>query len=71
MWDGEVAGVAGDLAKVRREKKALILANSKAAIAAVRKAGRTGKAKSRHLRDVVNMIAEVKEEGGEKSKCSG
>ena len=45
---------------MRREKKVLILADSKAAIAAVRKAGRTRKARSRHLREMVNMIAEVK-----------
>ena len=62
--DSEVAGMAGGLTKVRREKKVLILADSKAAIAAVRKAGRTGKTRSRHLREVINRIAEVKEEGG-------
>ena len=65
VWDGKVAGMARGLAKVRREKKVLILADSKAAIAAVRKAGRTGKAKSWRLREVVNTIAEVREEGGE------
>ena len=41
VWDGEVAGMAGGLAKVRREKKVLILADSKTATAAVRKAGKT------------------------------
>ena len=65
VWDGEVAGMAGGLARVRPEKKVLILADSKSAIAAVRKAGRTGKARSRHLREVVNTNAEVKEGGGE------
>ena len=49
VWDGEVAGIAGGLAKVSREKKVPILEESKAAIAAVLKAGRTGKARSRHL----------------------
>ena len=63
MWDGEVARMAGGLAKVRLEKKVLILPDSKAAIAAVRKAGMTGKARSRHLREVVNTIAEVREGG--------
>ena len=58
VWDGEVAGMAG-------EQKVLILADSKAAIAAVRKAGKTGKARSRHLQKMVNTIAQVKEEGGE------
>ena len=45
-------------------KKILILADSKAAIAAVKKAGKTGKARTRHLHRTVNMIAEVKKEGG-------
>ena len=62
--------MAGGLAKVRREKKVLILADSRAAIAAVRKADRTGKARSQHLREVVNTIAEVKERG-EKSNWDG
>ena len=36
----------------------MILADSKAAIAAVRKAGRTGKARSSHLKKVVDEIGE-------------
>ena len=32
--------------------------------AAVRRAGRMGKARSRHLRDVVNTIGEIREGGG-------
>ena len=46
------------------EQKALNLADSKAAIAAARKAGRTGKARSRHLQKVVNTVAEIKDAGG-------
>ena len=65
MWDGEIAGMTGGLAKVRREKKVLILADSKAAIAAMKKAGRTGRARSRHLQRTVNMVAEIGEGGGE------
>ena len=42
----------------------VILADSKAAIAAVRKAGRTGKSRSRHLKKVVDEIAERVEGGG-------
>ena len=53
--------MASGLARVRQEKNVLILADSKAAIAAMRKAGRTGKVRSRHLQEVVNTIAEVKE----------
>ena len=51
VWDAEVAGMEDGLTKVRRdgEQKVLILADSKAAIAAVRKAGRTGRARSRDL----------------------
>ena len=67
VWDGEVAGMAGGLSRTRtmQEKKVLILADSKAAIAAVKRAGKTGKARSRHLQRTVNAIAEVKEGGGE------
>ena len=63
VWDGGMAGMA---TKVKRETKVLILADSKAAVAAVKKAGRTGKAKSSHLQRTVNMIAEVR-----KKKCGG
>ena len=56
--------MAGGLARVRQEKKVIILADSRAAIAAVKKAGRTGKARSRHLQETVNGIAEIEEEGG-------
>ena len=41
VWDGEVAGMAEILARTQREREVLILADSKAAIVAVRKAGRT------------------------------
>ena len=44
VWDGGVAGMAAGLARMRSEKKVIILADSKAAIAAVKKARRTGKA---------------------------
>ena len=69
VWDGEVAGMAGGLARARqsKEQRIVILADSKAAIAAVRKAGRTGRARSRHLQKVVNTLAEIKE-GGEEAK---
>ena len=43
VWDGEVAGMAGGLSRTKtmQEKKVLILADSKAAIAVVKKAVRT------------------------------
>ena len=36
VWDREVAGMAEGLARTQRERKVLILADSKAAIATVR-----------------------------------
>ena len=59
--------MADGLVSLRRYEKtrALILAESKAAIAAVRKAGRTGKARYRHLQKIVNEVAEIRERGGE------
>ena len=57
--------MAGGLAKVRQERKVLILVDSKVAIAAVQNAGRTGRAGSKHLREMVNTITEVKGGGGE------
>ena len=65
VWDGEVAGMAEGLRKVRSDNKILILADSKAAIAAVKKAGRVGRARSRHLQEVVNRVAEIKGRGEE------
>ena len=50
---------------MKSNDKTLILADSKAAIGAVKKAGRTGKARSRHLQEVVNRVAEIKERRGE------
>ena len=59
--------MAGGLSRTRtmQEKKVLILADSKAAITAVTKAGKTGKARSRNLERTVNMIAQTRERGGE------
>ena len=67
VWDGEVAAMAGGLTKVRRdgEQKVLMLTDSKAAIATVKKAGRMGRARSRHLQKVVNTVAEIKQGRGE------
>ena len=65
--DCAVGNVATGLARARQneEHRILILADSKEALAAVRKAGRTGRARYRHLQKVVNTVAEIKEEGGE------
>ena len=53
VCDGEIAGMAEDLARAP-QGKVLILADSKAA---VRKAGKMGKARSHHLKKVVDEIA--------------
>ena len=54
--------MAEGLARPPRGGRVLILADSRAATATVEKAGRAGKARSRHLQQVVNEIAE--REGG-------
>ena len=60
VWDSEVAGMVEGLARLPRDgRRVLILADSRAAIAAVKKAE---KARSHHLRKVANEIAEW--EGG-------
>ena len=48
--------MAEGLARTQRGRKILFLADSKAVIAAVRKAGRMGKARSSHLKKVVDEI---------------
>ena len=44
VWDGEVAGIRGALEHTPMDSRVLILADSRAAIAVVRKAGRLGRA---------------------------
>ena len=61
MWQRFVAGMASGLAKVRQENKVPHLGrleNSHSSRA------ESGKARFRHLQEVVNTIAEVKEGGG-------
>ena len=45
VWDGEMAGMIKGLRMSGRDQRVLLLADSRAAIAAVKKAGRTGKAR--------------------------
>ena len=70
VWDGEVAGMAEGLTRLsynegtireRKVGKVLMLADSRAAIAAVQKASRTGGAGSRHLQKVLHEIAEIRD----------
>ena len=60
VWDGEVAGMAEVLEHGPRERGMLILADSMAAIQAVKKAGKTGKARSGQL---VRVMKEVRKRG--------
>ena len=60
VWDGEIAGMAEALERGPRGRGMLILADSMAAIQAVKKAGRTGKARSREL---VSVMKEVRKRG--------
>ena len=53
VWDEEVVGMIEGL---RRDQRVVLLADSRAAIVAVGKAGRTGKARSSHLKAVVDVI---------------
>jgi len=58
VWDGEVCGVRGALEDASSETNVLILSDSQAAIAGVKKAGRTGKARTRDLKIVIEGISE-------------
>jgi len=58
VWDGEVCGVRGALEDAPSESNILILSDSQAAIAAVKKAGRTGRARTRDLKVVMEEIKE-------------
>jgi len=56
VWDGEVVGMRGGIQMVPEDHKILLLSDSQAAIAAVRKAGRTGRARTGELKEVVEEI---------------
>ena len=58
VWDGEVCGVRGEFEDAPSESNVLILSDSQAAIAAVKKAGRTGRARTRDLKVVMEGIRE-------------
>ncbi|KAF8445149.1 hypothetical protein BDZ91DRAFT_853765 [Kalaharituber pfeilii] len=58
VWDGEVSGMRGALEAVDGSAKVLLLADSQAAISAVQKAGKTGKARTADLARVIELIAE-------------
>ena len=58
VWDGESMGMAEAVENFERGEKILLLADSKAAISAVRKAGRTRKARTRDLARLMKIITE-------------
>ena len=58
VWDGEVCGVKEVLEEAPSEINILILSDSHVVIAAVKRAGRTGKARTTDLRKVVMDIKE-------------
>ena len=64
VWDGEVAGMAEALEKGPRDRGVLILADSVAAIRAVKKAGRTGKARTEELARVLREVQRRQLGGG-------
>jgi len=71
VWNGEVAGFRGALTHAPKDRKLLILSDSQAAITAMKQAGRLGKARTSHLRWVVNEIGRRKRELGEDAVSLG
>ena len=63
-WDGEIAGIVGAIENFERKERILLLADSRAAISAVKKAGRTGKARTRELVKLMKIVKEREEENG-------
>ena len=57
VWDGEVAGVRAVL-RMLPDEDALVLSDSTAALASISAAGQAGKARSRDLREVLDMVGE-------------
>jgi len=58
VWDGEVCGMRGALEDPPNDSNILILSDAQAAVAAVKKAGRTGRARTADLRRVMMDIKE-------------
>jgi len=56
VWDGEIMGMQGGMQMAPEDRKILALSDSQAAIAAVRKAGKTGTARTGELKEVVEEV---------------
>ena len=56
VWDGEIVGIRGEIQMVPEDYKILLLLDSQAAIAAIRKVGRTGRAWTAELKEVIEEV---------------
>ena len=56
VWDGKIRGIKKLIHGMRNEWDILILADSQAAIAVVKKAGKVGKARTKDLMDIIKSI---------------
>jgi len=63
-WDGEVVGMRGEMQMAPEDWKILALSDSQAAIAAVRKAGKTGRARTGELKEFVEEVRRRQENPG-------
>ena len=60
VWDREIKAIAQALTDWNKSGKVIVLTDFQVAIAAIRKAGKTGKARIRELRKVMRKIEEGK-----------
>jgi len=56
VWDAEIVGMRGGIQMVLEDHKILLLSDSQAAITAMRKAGKTGRARTAELKEVVGEV---------------
>ena len=61
VWDGETNGILNGISRHGGETKLLVLSDSQAAIMAVKKAGKVGKARTSDLRKVIEEVAKRQE----------
>ena len=71
VWDGEITGMAEVVESFERGERILLLTDSRAAISAVKKAGRTGKARTRELARLMKTVEKREEEGGKGAVALG
>ena len=65
VWDGEIMAINEALKLNEGDEKVAILSDSQAAIMAITKAGRRGRANTRELKEIVDKIQKRKENHGE------